>query len=447
MSRRERDDYHRLRTAFLRLRAAVRDPNTGLFGPAYHFDRIRAMLADRPRVGVLWISLGDCRLVETVYGWETYDRLIARVADALVEGAGGLLSEETIIAAAGVHADALGWFVASTAEGDPVDGPAVEALAARLEERLGEELDREIELGVLEGLRVRVGVALLTDHPFHRFERRVLEALDRARTAAERPLDADRLGWLAELHRVLRERDVRCLFQPIVDLTSGETVGLEAFIRGPERSVFRWPRVMFSVGHDAGLAGDLDRVCRGRVISSVGEGDPPALLFVNTLAESLLDPEWHDDGTLAALASAGLSPGRIVLEVAESQFGSDPLEFVEPVRELRTRGYRLSLDDIGSGPRTSALVEALRPDFIKFDMTLIRGLEADSLRQEVVRSLVQLARRADARLIAERVETASEREALLACGARLGQGYLFGVERAVRRHGAGSGARPPGGAG
>ncbi|GAB4225398.1 MAG: hypothetical protein Kow0062_27740 [Acidobacteriota bacterium] len=445
MSRGEQD-VRRLRTAFLRLRAAVRDPNTGLFGVAYHFDRIRSLLADRPRVGVLWISLGDCRIVETVYGWETYDRLIARVAEALVDGAGGTLPDGAIVTVAGVHADALGVFVGGTADGGEIDGPVLEALAARLEEQLGQEIEREIELGILDGLRVRVGVALLTDHPFHRFERRVLEALDRARTAAERPLDADRLGWLAELHRVVRERDVRCLFQPIVELASGSPVGLEAFVRGPERSVFRWPRVMFAVGHDAGLAGDLDRVCRARVIDAVGGGDPPPLLFVNTLAECLLDPEWRSAATATALAQAGLSARQLVLEIPESQFGPDPRRFVEPLAELRALGYRLSLDDIGSGPRTSELVEALRPDFIKLDMTLIRGLEADALRQEVVRSLVQLARRADARLIAERVETDSEREALLACGARLGQGYLFGVERAQRTPEA-RGTKRPGDAG
>ena len=444
MSREGRDDFHRLRTAFLRVRAAVRDPNTGLFAPSYHFDRIRALLAERPRIGVLWVSLGDCRLVETIYGWETYDRLIGRVADAVADGAGGLLPADSIVTIAGVHADALGVFCAHATDGGDLDGPEIEALATRLEERLGEELGREIDLGVLDGLRVRVGVALLSDHPFHRFERRVLEALERARSSAERPLDADRLGWLAELHRVLRERDVRCLFQSIVDLSTGATVGVEAFVRGPERSVFRWPRVMFSVGHDAGLAGDLDRVCRGRVFDALAAGDPPDLLFVNVLAESLLDPEWRGETLGRALEAAGLSPDRVVLEVAENQLGGEPHAWAAPVAELRSHGYRLSLDDIGSGPRTSALVEALRPDFIKFDLTLIRGLEADALRQELVRSLVQLAHRAGARLIAERVETAAEREALLACGARLGQGYLFGVERAGRPRAARRAARPEG---
>lgn len=422
------DEFHRLRLAFLRLRAALRDPNTGLFSYPYHFDAIRMLLADRPRIGVLWVGLGDRQLVETVYGWETYDRLLAAAADALQDAAGSVLDERSVVTMARVHADAFAVFTPGAPGATSIDAPALDLLAARIESVLLDAIGDLMPHGGMSRRETAVGAALLSDHPFHRFERRVHQAVDRARAIAERPHDAERLAWLGELQRLLRDRDVRCLFQTIVDLETGSPMALEAYARGPERSVFQLPRVMFSVSQEAGLAGDLDRVCRHKALATLAGAEPPRLLFLNTLAEGISDPDWLAPQMRVQLGDAGLEPSRVVLEVAESQLTLEPESYRERVALLRDAGYRISLDDAGSGPRTNALVEALRPDFLKFDMTVVRGLERDRLRREIVRSLADLAGRAGARLVAERIETAEERSALLECGAHWGQGYLFSSE-------------------
>lgn len=424
------DEYHRLRTAFLKLRAALRDPNTGLFGISLYFDDIRGLLADRQRLGVLWIGLGDRRLVESVYGWEAYDRVLAAAATFLRSRVGRELPPETLLATAGVHADAFAAFVPADRRQGEWDAGSLAAQAARLETALEKHLEEAPLTHLPTASGVRIGAALLTDNPFHRFERRVYQALDEARALAERPQGAERLAWMAELQRVLRERDIRPVFQPLVDLKSGETVGFEAYIRGPEGSVFHLPRVMFSIGQEAGLALDLDRMCRRQIIDSLQNGAAPSLLFINTIAENLFDPDWRSQETMAALGRAGLEPRRVVLEIPERQIAADPDAYREAIDELRGLGYRLSLDDIGSGPHSVMLVERLRPEFIKFDLTLIRGLGSDQLRRELVRSLVGLAARAQAHLVAERVETDEERHALLECGALWGQGYLFAPEGA-----------------
>ncbi len=425
------DEYHRLRTAFLRLRAALRDPNTNLFSYSLFLDEIRGLLSERSRIGVLWVSLGDRRLVETVYGWEAYDRLLAHAAAFLAGSRTKELPVGTIVATAGVHADTFTLFVPTDHEGREPDAASLTAMATRVEQGLEENLVKASAPRMPGPSGVRVGAALLTDNPFQRFERRLYLALDEARSLAERPRDSERLAWLAELQRVLRERDLHCVFQTVVDLQSGSVQGLEAYARGPDGSVFHLPRVMFSLGREAGLAGDLDRLCRRVALESLASGGeaPPELLFLNTTVENLLDPEWRSGETFEALGRAGLEPAKVVLEVPEGQIAGDPDLYREGIDSLRGLGYRLSLDDIGSGPRSVTLVERLRPEFVKFDLTLVRGLGQDQFRRELVRSLVRLAERAEARLVAERVETDDERRALLDCGARWGQGYLFSAER------------------
>ena len=428
MTQRPHDEFHRMRTAYLRLRAAMRDPVTGLFHYALAFDEVRALLADRTQIGVLWVSLGERRLIETVYGWEAYDRVLMHVSRVLADAKTCELPATTIIANAGIHADAFCLFINADLDGADLSPSALAEIGSRLEALLDERLAAIGDASVPGAGRARIGTALMSDNPFHRFERLVYTALEDARSVADRPRDSERLAWMAELQRVLRDGDVHAVFQPVINLEDGAEVGLEAFTRGSDISVFHLPRVMFSVGREAGLAGELDRLCRHSAFEALAGGVAPRVLFVNTTADSLVDPDWWAPETLAAMRRAGLDPSHVVLEVNESSVAENPDGFRDAIDWLRSVGYRLSLDDVGSSQHTSLIVEKLRPEFLKFDLTLVRGIEGDQLRRELVRSLVQLAQRAGATLIAERIESEDERRTLIECGARWGQGYLFAAE-------------------
>ncbi len=428
MTQRPHDEFHRMRTAYLRLRAAMRDPVTGLFHYALAFDEVRALLTDRSRIGVLWISLGERRLIETVYGWEAYDRVLRHVSESLSEAKGNAIPATSLIATAGIHADAFCAFIDADLDGEELTASSIADIGTGLEASIDRRLAALGEAPMPGTGRARIGTALMTDNPFHRFERLLYSALEEARSLADRPRDSERLAWMAELQRVLRDRDVHAVFQPVIDLEDGTEVGLEAFSRGPEVSVFRLPRVMFSVGREAGLATELDRLCRRSAFDALAGGAAPSLLFINTAADSLVDPDWWAPDTLAAMHRANLDPSRIVLEVNEGAVADNPEAYRDAMGWLRGVGYRLSLDDVGSSPHTSLIVEKLRPEFLKFDLTLVRGIEGDQLRRELVRSLVQLAKRAGSTLIAERVESEVERQTLIDCGARWGQGYLFAAE-------------------
>ncbi|MDQ7006152.1 MAG: EAL domain-containing protein [Acidobacteriota bacterium] len=436
------DDFHRLRTAFLRLRAALRDPTTGLYAYSLHFDEVRALLTRRRRVGVVWIGLGDRRLVESVYGWEAYDRLIAEASTCLAGLRGEVFADEGILAVAGVHADAFLLFTPAFQDAAELAPDSLARLADVLRDRLEVALAKAEAALPAVPAPIRVGASLIEDNPFHRFERQVYLAIDEARTLAERPRDSERLAWMAEIQRVLRERDLQAVFQPVVDLVSAAPVGLEAFVRGRPGSVLALPRVLFSVGRRSGLAGELDRLCLERIVEALEQGETPPLLFVNVTPEGLADSRWRSAGLIERLAGAGLSPSKIVLEVVEGQILGDPRNYRDLIDDLRAVGYRLSLDDMGSSARSVSLVEDLRPEFIKFDFSLLRGAGSEPLQRELIRSLVSLAGRAGARLVAERIESEEERDFLVDCGARWGQGYYFAREGAPAAYRPGAAGRP-----
>lgn len=426
---RDRDEFHRQTTAFMQLRAALRDPTTELFAYSFHFDRLHRALADRPRLGVLWIGVGDRRLMESVYGWEAYDALIARAAQALERALGDVLPDSSVLAVHAVYSDALLVFCPCAPDGRDLDSDELNLVTSRLETHLVRALADAQGLAP-EVPFVRVGASFLSDHPFHRFERSVHHAVGEARQSAERPHETERLTWLSKLQELLVDRAVEPLFQPVVEMSSGQPLGLEAYSRAPNLGVLRLPRVMFWIARTSGQAIDVDRLCRKRILDAAAGFKVPSLLFLNTLAESLGDPAVLTD-TPRDAELAGLPAERIVLEVTEGQLDVDVARYQDAVQTLRERGFLLCLDDVGSGPRTSEVVEALRPDFLKLDVSVARAEGQERLRAEVFRSVAQLARRAGARLIAKKVETSGDREALLRAGIREGQGYLFGREMPI----------------
>jgi EAL domain-containing protein (putative c-di-GMP-specific phosphodiesterase class I) len=150
-----------------------------------------------------------------------------------------------------------------------------------------------------------------------------------------------------------------------------------------------------------------------------------ALLFVNVLPRSLEDPEWRGDPVDALLDGSALRRERVILEVSERALGGDAVRACEALDRLRDRGFRFAIDDVGTGYASLETLQALHPDFVKVDRSLVRAIDAQRIKQEAMSSLLSIAGSLGADVIAEGVETEGEAVALQRLGVRLAQGYLF----------------------
>ncbi len=220
---------------------------------------------------------------------------------------------------------------------------------------------------------------------------------------------------LAEL---LRGGALRPVFQPIVDLGTGEVAGYEALARGPAGSPLESPAAMFSAAREAGRLAELDSACRSAALAAARTADlrAPSSLWLN------VEPEAVDDWRGAALPTAG---PRLVLEVTERELALKPAELLEAVMTLRRQGAAIALDDVGADPRSLALLPFVAPEVVKLDMHLVRTEPTE----EILRGLGTIhawAARAGARILAEGLETPEHLEQARRLGATLGQGWLFG---------------------
>jgi EAL domain-containing protein (putative c-di-GMP-specific phosphodiesterase class I)/GGDEF domain-containing protein len=420
----------------LALRSVAYDRTTGLPSFPLLFDRVRSWLEERRVVGVLHLEIEELRLVESLYGFQVVDRLLERIAGVLAVCRGTLLPAETRIAISGVGGERFAAFVPHRDDGQDVDGRYLDALAGRVEERLVREFSGAELAGLAPELEFRLGRALVTLDPFQRFERRVWAALDEARGAPERQLRRRENGLEDDLRRMLSGAALRTVFQPVVELASRAVVGFEAFSRGPQDSVLDPPGALFALSGKLGLSVELDHACRDAALSACPPLDPGRKIFLNSLPASFRTLGADPAGWPPRLARLAGSASTTVLEFSERAAEPDPDGFVETLWRLKEVGFGVAIDDMGTGFSGNAILERLRPDWLKLDVSLVRKIDESLIQQEILRTLVRIADRIGAAVIAEGIETEGEAGALAEAGARYGQGHLFAppAERGREAH-------------
>jgi len=217
------------------------------------------------------------------------------------------------------------------------------------------------------------------------------------------------------IRRVVDARDVRVVYQPVVDLSTQKVFAYEALARSkaPE---FAGPIELFKAAVDHSCAGELGRLLRELAVESC----PTHPLFLNIhpaeLNEHYLvqpdDPIFDHDTD-------------VFLEITEAV----PLSHFELCRsmlaEIRGRGVYLVVDDLGAGYSNLKYIADLEPRVVKLDRELVAGLVKDSRLYTLVSGIVVLCEQLGARVVAEGIETVEELDAVIASGARYGQGYLL----------------------
>lgn len=228
---------------------------------------------------------------------------------------------------------------------------------------------------------------------------------------------------LVQFDRLMTERLVKPHFQNIIDLKDSSSIGFEILGRG---SVFGLESIgaMFQAAEKLNLEVELSRLLRWEGIR-VGRDFPDRpTLFVNTHPREMEDAE----GLIESLQKVREMTGNtdLVLEIHESSV-TNPALMQSLHSALCELNILLAYDDFGSGQaRLAELIEA-RPDFVKFDISLIREIDkANEPRRRMMESLVQMVRDLDIRALAEGIETAEEAEACIDLGFDLAQGFFYG---------------------
>ncbi len=235
--------------------------------------------------------------------------------------------------------------------------------------------------------------------------------VDHATVETERAEDRKRWGeamgrlWMA--------------YQPIV-LPAGRLYAYEALVRSDEPSL-RGAGELLDMAEQVGGLRELGRLIRRLAGAFAVRANGAHYTFVNLHADDLLDELL----TAPAEPLSQIAPA-VVLEITERAALHDVEEAKVKMRELRSIGYRIALDDLGAGYAGLTAFAQLRPDVVKLDMALVQGIDRDPVKRKIVASVTQISRDMGITVVGEGVETQAERDVIVELGCHLLQGYLFG---------------------
>jgi EAL domain-containing protein (putative c-di-GMP-specific phosphodiesterase class I)/GGDEF domain-containing protein len=424
-------DFLALRTEWLKARSYLFDANTSLPAVPAVIEDVRRRIEGGERVGVLHLDLSGEEYLEEVYGWETYDGLLQQVARALDECKGALLGGEDLVALASVRSDQFVVFVVLDARrGDRELGE----LRDRLVHELGRRIKVQVGKEVPRGLAIHAASALLKYDPTVRIERSIYKVLDGVRMVCQRDRDERLSARRNELRRILAARDILIRYQPIVRLDTGSIYGFEALSCGPAGDLFQNPEMLFSFAEKTDQLLDLERLCRAESVRGAKRLPRGHKLFLNCSAPGISDVEGLSEKLITQATDVGLGAGDLVLEITERVAVTAWNDFRRRVDSLREMGFRVAIDDMGAGYSSLHSVAEIEPDFLKFDIALVRDIHLSPIKRGLLESLVLLAQRVDAEVIAEGVEKEEEFETLRAMGVPFAQGYLFSPPTSLAYH-------------
>ena len=216
------------------------------------------------------------------------------------------------------------------------------------------------------------------------------------------------------------------VYQPIVDVRTGAVTGFEALVRPSPHGAFDNPGALFAAAEAAGRTTDLDRLCLATVFAGAASLGLDQTLSVNLSPATILDPAFSPNWVVETMAGSDLTPSRVVLEITERQGVEDIDLLRRRLSACTAAGFRLAIDDVGAGNAGLRLLSQNHFDIVKIDLSLVQAGIRPGASQDVLASLVDLARRWGARVVAEGIETPAQLRIVTDLGFGHAQGYLLG---------------------
>jgi len=296
-------------------------------------------------------------------------------------------------------------------------------LSISMQDRVETTLNEQARFVNHEDLRVHIGFAEI---PGLDIVKEMYTSVKHAGHMAKYGLTSEKYEQITQYHRLLHAEEITMHFMPIVSLRDGVPLGWEALARGPVNTPFHSPLSLFSLAEETDTVFQLEHICRKRAMEHLRYLKPSEKMFINLDPRAIDDPFLLRGHAAKQLDDLQLNPHNIVLEITERHAITNYAVFRKNIEEYRKKGYLIAVDDAGAGYSSLESITEIYPDFIKLDMSLIRNIDNDSIKQALLETFVQFAEKVKCKIIAEGIENGRELQTLIELGVGYGQGYYLG---------------------
>lgn len=242
------------------------------------------------------------------------------------------------------------------------------------------------------------------------------------------------LHWqrLYALKSIMAQEKMKTFFQPIYDVQANQTFGFEALNRPDAFPIFENTDDFYEFVGQTKKVFSFEQFCRNLSIKRYHKKlteqvqQKSFTLFLNIHPHVLLDKNYHSGETLSLLRSFGIEPQHVVFELTERSAVTDFQEFSRVLSNYRKQGYRIAVDDVGSGYNSLKTLIYLKPEFIKIDRSLISYIDTEVPQQQLLAVILNYAAASHTKVIAEGIERIEEYQFIRDAGVHYAQGYALG---------------------
>ena len=402
------------------------DPLTGLPNRLGFTDLVDHQIDRHRDVAVLFVDLDGFKLVNDGLGHDAGDEVLRRIGTRIRD-----------VLRAGDHAARLGGdeFAVVIPGLDLVEAERIaeRVLFAVTESIYLKDKQREVHL------RASAGIAL-SEPGLDGVE--LVRRADIAMYSAKRQggghwavfesgleeIQLERAEFADDLRSAVHRGELRVVYQPVVDITSGDVEGVEALLRWrhPTRGDVS-PARFIPIAEETGLIVEIGEWVLDTAIDQLAAWSAAGVemsMAINVSTRQLDDPAFGSR-VVTRMAALGLEPRRLILELTESVLVLDLDEMAARLDDLRAHGVRVAIDDFGTGYSSMSYLSRLPVDVVKIDQSFVQRLATGATESALVRSIIELASSLNIGIVAEGVEDHDQAEVLRSLKCTTGQGYLW----------------------
>ncbi|MCS7184703.1 MAG: GGDEF domain-containing phosphodiesterase [bacterium] len=401
------------------IKSKLTDATTGIPRISYYLDKVAKQLKDEGAIGLIYINCESLSKIEQEYSHDVYDIILKYIGQSIKEACGKVIRAQDIVAIGETEIENFIVFLSKKRTPGLLDVKDIEKVADRLIIYLSAKIFEITSMYLPKKPKIEIGWQIILYNPMVKPERQIIRAMNEVKEIAKYQSQKQMMDLKQRMKSIIHKMDIRIEYQPIVNSKTFEIVGYEALARGPEEFVN--PKFMFEVAEETGLLYELDHLCRVLAVNNFKYQDK--LLFINTYPSGIYDPTLKGNDFIDLLKRNDLTPKSVIFEISEKEAIKSYKIFKDAVNYYKQTGYRISVDDAGSGYSSLQSVIELEPDYLKADASIVKGVSNSIVKKQLINSLIEISNRIGATLIAEGVESEEDYQALKDINVQYIQGY------------------------
>ncbi|MFD2444496.1 EAL domain-containing protein [Bacillus sp. CGMCC 1.16607] len=242
---------------------------------------------------------------------------------------------------------------------------------------------------------------------------------------AEKRVQSEFNEMLFSISKIVSQKDIKLLAQPIIDVESREIKAWEMLTRGPKGTDLESPLQLFSVARQTGKLYELELIVLEKTLEQIQQSGSFHDFFINFTPLTLGNGRFVRDVKKLLLKYKSIPPSQITIEVTERDSIETIKDFVYNIKVLRTMGFRIAVDDTGAGYASLNTISEIMPDIIKIDRSVIQNIDKNTVKESMLKGLLLVAKETGSLVVAEGIESAEEALVLSRNKVDLAQGYFY----------------------